>query len=151
MKEKSGALFVIMANITTNEFVIYVTILKTLEYRDIKQRGLGFPRWLSEYRVCLQCRRQMRYRFHSWVEKIPWRRAWQPTLVFLPRESHGQWSLEGYKSIGLHKVRHDGNNWAHMHATNEATVHCPHCEYCMYFLEKARGSWNGEGLLYSYS
>ena len=28
--------------------------------------------------------------------KIPWRRAWQPTPVFLPEESHGQWSLGGY-------------------------------------------------------
>ena len=28
-----------------------------------------------------------------WVGKIPWRRAWQPTLVFLPGESHGQRSL----------------------------------------------------------
>ena len=30
--------------------------------------------------------------------KIPWRRAWQPTPVFLPRESHGQRSLAGYSS-----------------------------------------------------
>ena len=28
--------------------------------------------------------------------KIPWRRAWQPTPVFLPGESHGQRSLAGY-------------------------------------------------------
>ena len=28
--------------------------------------------------------------------KIPWRRAWQPTPVFTPRESHGQRSLMGY-------------------------------------------------------
>ena len=28
--------------------------------------------------------------------KIPWRRAWQHTPVFLPRESHGQRSLAGY-------------------------------------------------------
>ena len=28
--------------------------------------------------------------------KIPWRRAWQPTLVILPGESHGQRSLVGY-------------------------------------------------------
>ena len=27
---------------------------------------------------------------------IPWRRAWQPTPVFLPGESHGQRSLVGY-------------------------------------------------------
>ena len=25
--------------------------------------------------------------FDPWVEKIPWRRAWQPTPVFLPGES----------------------------------------------------------------
>ena len=32
----------------------------------------------------------------SSVRKIPWRRKWQPTLVFLPGQSHGQRSLEGY-------------------------------------------------------
>ena len=30
-----------------------------------------------------------------WVRKIPWRRKWQPTLVFLPGKSHGQRSLAG--------------------------------------------------------
>ena len=29
-------------------------------------------------------------RFDPWVGKIPWRRKWQPTPVFLPGESHGQ-------------------------------------------------------------
>ena len=28
---------------------------------------------------------------------MPWRRAWHPTPVFLPGESHGQSSLEGYR------------------------------------------------------
>ena len=28
-----------------------------------------------------------------WVGKIPWRRAWLPIPVFLPRESHGQRNL----------------------------------------------------------
>ena len=32
----------------------------------------------------------------TWVGKIPWRRNWQPTPVFLPGESHGQRSLVGY-------------------------------------------------------
>ena len=36
----------------------------------------------------------------TWVGKIPWRRAWQPTPVFLPGESHGQRSLVGYSSWG---------------------------------------------------
>ena len=35
-----------------------------------------------------------------WVRKIPWRRAWQATLVFLPGESHGQRSLAGYSPQG---------------------------------------------------
>ena len=35
-----------------------------------------------------------------WVRKIPWRREWQPTPVFLPGEFHGQKSLEGYSPWG---------------------------------------------------
>ena len=42
----------------------------------------------------------MRCRFNPWVRKIPWRRAWQPTPVFLPGEYHGQRSLAGYSSWG---------------------------------------------------
>ena len=34
--------------------------------------------------------------FRSRVGKIPWRRKWQPTPIFLLRKSHGQRSLEGY-------------------------------------------------------
>ena len=41
------------------------------------------------------------HRFSSRVGKILWRRAWQPTPVFLPGESHGQRSLVGYSPWGL--------------------------------------------------
>ena len=44
-----------------------------------------------------------------WVGKIPWRRQWQPTLVFLPGESHGQRRLTGYRSWG-HKES-DTTEW----------------------------------------
>ena len=37
-----------------------------------------------------------RHRFNPWVGKIPWRRAWQPTPVFLPGESRGGRSLVGH-------------------------------------------------------
>ena len=37
-----------------------------------------------------------RWRFDPWVRKIPWRRKWQPTPVFLPGKSHGQRRLVGY-------------------------------------------------------
>ena len=38
--------------------------------------------------------------FNPWVRKIPWRRKWQSTLVFLPGEFHGQRSLMGYTPQG---------------------------------------------------
>ena len=38
--------------------------------------------------------------------KIPWRKAWQPTPVFLSEESHGQRVLVAYGPEG-HRVRHD--------------------------------------------
>ena len=38
--------------------------------------------------------------FDPRIGKIPWRREWQPTPVFLPREFHGQRSLVGYSPWG---------------------------------------------------
>ena len=38
--------------------------------------------------------------FIPWVRKIPWRREWQPTPVFLPGKSHGQRSLAGHSPWG---------------------------------------------------
>ena len=48
----------------------------------------------------------------------PWRRAWQPTPVFLPGESHGQRSLAGYSPWGSQWVGHDWSDLALMHAYN---------------------------------
>ena len=42
----------------------------------------------------------MRHGFNLWVRKIPWRRKWQPTPVFLPGKSNGQRSLAGYSPWG---------------------------------------------------
>ena len=38
--------------------------------------------------------------FDPWVRKIPWRRKWQPTPVFLSGKSHGQRNLVGYSPWG---------------------------------------------------
>jgi len=35
-----------------------------------------------------------------WIGKIPWRREWQPTTVFLPGAFHGQMTLAGYSPHG---------------------------------------------------
>ena len=53
-----------------------------------------------------------------WVRKIPWRRKWQPTPVFVPGESHGQRSLAGY-SPQSYRVGHDGSDSTH---TNEQVL-----------------------------
>ena len=37
---------------------------------------------------------------NPWVRKIPWRREWLPSPVFLPGEFHGQRSLAGYSPWG---------------------------------------------------
>ena len=56
------------------------------------QGAHGLPRWLKRSRIRLQCNRP---RFSPWVGKVPWRREWQPTAVFLPGKSHGHGSLAG--------------------------------------------------------
>ena len=45
------------------------------------------------YRIRLPSRR---CGYNPWIGKIPWRRKWQPTAVFLPGKSHGQRGLAGY-------------------------------------------------------
>ena len=60
----------------------------------------------------MQCRRPG---FNPWIRKIPWRREWQPTPVFLAGESHGQRSLAGYSPWGC-RVRHD---WVTKHTHTE--------------------------------
>ena len=55
----------------------------------------GFPGGTSGKEPTYQCGR---LRFHLWVGNIPWRRAWQPTPIFQPTESHGQRSLVDYGS-----------------------------------------------------
>ena len=63
--------------------------------------------------IC-QCRRCKRLGFSPWVGKIPWRRKWQPTPIFLPGESHG--ILVGYSPQGCKEA-----------GTTEVTQHTVHC------------------------
>ena len=59
-----------------------------------------FPRWLSGKEPTCQCRGCRSCGFNPWVEKIPWRRKWQPTPISLPGESHGLRSLAGCSPCG---------------------------------------------------
>ena len=61
-----------------------------------------------------QCRKDKRRRFDPWVVKIPWRRIWQPTPVFLPGEFHRQRNLAGYSPRG-HKGSDKTKQLTHTH------------------------------------
>ena len=64
---------------------------------DYNLDGPRLPWWLRWQRNCLQ---HGRPRFDPWVRKIPWRREWLSTPVFLPGESHGQRGLAGNSPWG---------------------------------------------------
>ena len=64
------------------------------------QRPKGFPDGSVEKNPPAEARRHRRRGFDPWVRKIPWRRKWQPTLVFLPRDSSGQRNLACYSPWG---------------------------------------------------
>ena len=64
--------------------------------------SLGLPQWLnSKESTCNAGDAGDMGSMSGWFNvSIPWRRAWQPTPVFLPEESHGQRSLVGYSPQG---------------------------------------------------
>ena len=74
----------------------------------------GLPRWFSDKESARQCRIRRRYGFDLWIRKIPWRRAWQLTPVFLSVEIHRQRSLEGY-SLWVAKSQTWLSDWACTH------------------------------------
>ena len=85
--------------VTANLFVIIPWCWLKELWTCIQEEGLELRGGLggaNGKEPARQCRRRKRHSFAPWVRKIPWRTAWQPTPVFLPRESHGQRSLVGY-------------------------------------------------------
>ena len=60
-------------------------------------RASGFPDGSVDKESACQYRRSKRQGFHPWVGKIPWRRKWQPSPVFLHETSHGH----GLKESGM--------------------------------------------------
>ena len=60
-----------------------------LSHLSISSNHSLLPLWLSGKESTCQCQRHRRYGFNPWVGKIPWRRKWQPTPVFLPGKFHG--------------------------------------------------------------
>ena len=97
-----------------NKVLLYSTGNST-QYCVITHKGnefekeyiYSFPGGTSDKESACQCRRHKRLGFNPWVGKMPWERAWQPTPVFSPGESHGQRSLAGYSPWDYKRVSHD--------------------------------------------
>ena len=126
-----------------------------------------FPGGTNGKEPACQCRRRRRrkgHRFDPWVEKIPWRKAWQPTLVVFPGES--PWTEEPgrLQSMGSQRAEHDRATkhsthgiytWFPSVSTNSQVaqlVHsvcqCRRCKRCWYDPGRSPGEGNGNPLQY---
>ena len=85
--------FVIMGGNKNEEFTLMLTSLPSWEMFWLFHIKGELFWWSRRWRIHLQCRRLMGCGFDPWVGKIPWKREWQSTPVFLPIEFHGQKSL----------------------------------------------------------
>ena len=74
-------------------------MVKSSSFRD-RPPDIKYPGGATGKEPICQWRKLKRFRFDPWLGKIPWRKAWQPSPVFLPGESHGQRSLVGYDPQG---------------------------------------------------
>ena len=73
--------------------------------RRSSEKGIGYPLQYSWASLVAQLVKNLpvmwRPGFDPWVGKIPWRREWLPTLVFLPEEFHGLHSPWGHKESDM--------------------------------------------------
>ena len=85
-------------NTYTNSFCLWSVSILDCEPLHCKDYML-IMRFTGKESTC-QCKR---HRFDPWVGKIPWRRKWQPTPVFLPGKSIGKEEPGGPQSMGSQK------------------------------------------------
>ena len=97
----------------------------------------GLLRWCSGKESACQCRR---CRFNPWFRKIPWKRKWQPTPVFLPGKSHGRKHLVGYSPWG-HKE--SDTKWLSLHESVSSICFWGSSTYSIYsMLSGINSEWD---------
>ena len=109
---------------STGKYIQYPTInhnRKEYKYIYLYIHTHWLPWWLSGKEPSCQLKSRRRHRFDSRVGKIPWRRVWQPTPVFLPGKSHRQRSLAGYCPWAHSQTRLSGS--AHTYTRNYIHTH----------------------------
>ena len=77
-------------------------------------------------------RKSLHVRFNPWVRKIPWRKAWQPTPVFLPGESPRTEEPDWLQSVGSQRVGRDWSDLACRHLSLQRTLSLCVFNCCLY-------------------
>ena len=86
---------------------------KSSSFYHLLEATIGLPRWLSGKEPGSQCRR---HGCDPWIRKIPWRRKWQPTPVFLAwripwTEEPGRLQSMGSPRVGLTRGGRGRERW----------------------------------------
>ena len=110
------------------------------------------PRWLSGKDPTCQCGR---HGFDPWVKKIPWRRKWQLTPVFLPGNSmdRGGWRAHGVHGFAkVSDTTEQLNNHLHLYGSCEGGGRglLEECHFTLTFLRRSRRAqcrWTGGAYL----
>jgi len=91
-----------------------------------------FPGYASGGESACQCGRCRRLRFSPWVKKIPWRRKWQPTPVFLPGKfmDRRAWQATVYE---VTKSQTKLSNQAHTQVCNTVEISGANSKRCWFF------------------
>ena len=100
--------------------------LKNFAYLPLFTVLLGFPAGASGKEPACQCRRHKRLRFNPGIRKVLWRRARQPTSLFLPRESH----VRGVWWAAIHWVTESDTTEVTQHAFKDCFTFSPWTKYC---------------------
>ena len=104
--------------VVVNSKISFPSVWKASTYDGLEDSLiLWLPWWLGGYRICLQCRKPG---FDPWVRKIPCRREWLLTQVFLTKEFYGQRNLADYSPKGRKEL--DTTEWINTHTTGLLVV-----------------------------
>ena len=101
-------------------------------FLNIFVRNRVFPGYASGGESACQCGRCRRLRFSPWVKKIPWRRKWQPTPVFLPGKfmDRRAWQATVYE---VTKSQTKLSNQAHTQVCNTVEISGANSKRCWFF------------------
>ena len=106
----SISLFWTVGGVVAEELIYYMTSQSSrlsqinTSYIMLRIYFDGLLRWLGGKASTCHCRRHRRHWFDPCIGKIPWRRKWLSTPVFLPGKFHGQRSLAGFSPWGLREL-----------------------------------------------